>query len=508
MENQEVMLSSAGLKNIVLNSNAADNNFHLFFGDKELLINNIFAEFISPAISRLHKSDPTINSIDIKKLFVNPIKHNEQNYADILNNETISLIDKLSKGNSVKVPENQLLSMQIISILLGNEELFQKISNLNSIENDQNSIEFYLQQIELFYYCSRSSNNLFDYSKAINFVSSHLYSINDQRLKKLPKTVLYSLISNANLKIRSEDWLFDFINQIFKGNKRESEEEISISEFYEQVNFLALSEAKFEEFLENFEISEMTNSIWQKLSKCFYIYYYMAFGQTDKSRYEKSSSEKGESDNFFNEKSEATEMIDKFINSKLEENNRIQTNNNQQQGIIKFEYDGTHNFNGVINRLNDESGNNITEKVNVTSSSRFIGKPIFVTELNDKLKYFMSDDRPDSWIKYEFLGFKLHPTRYSIRTWNNAKKGGHLKSWVVEASNTNRDDDWKVLDTRNDVEGLDNNNAEVNFEIQTKLNSNEFFKFIRLKQTDVNVSGKNFLILSAFELFGNVIYDD
>lgn len=506
MSEKSVTLSSAGLKNLVINSNMATNEFRFVFGEKELLINNVFAEFISPAVSRLHKSDPTINTINISSYFTNPSKVSKNQISDIFNDENISLLEQLSKGNSININENNILNMQIISILLGNEELFQKISKLNSIENDPNNIEFCLQQIELFSYCSRSSNNLFDYSKAIDFISSHFYSIEEERLKKLPKTVLYSIISNSNLKIKSEDWLFDFINQIFKEDASGS---ISITEFYEQLNFLTLSEAKFEEFLQKFEVNQITTEIWKKLTQCFYVYYYMAFGQADKKRYvfENENEE---------DESEVNNIIGKFINSKFEEcekDNRekseVTTNDNSKPIVgTNFDYDERGNFFGIINHFIEESGGNISEKVDVTASSQFMGKPIFVTDLLDKLKYFMSDNRPNSWIKYEFINSKIKPTRYAIRTWDNMKNGGHLKNWVIEGSNTDRDDDWKILDERNEIENLNDNNAEVNFQIQTKLRQDELFKFIRLRQTGPNVSGKNFLILSAFELFGTVMNDE
>lgn len=508
MESKSIILSSAGLKNLVPNANLAISEFRFIFGEKELCMNNVFADFISPTISRIHQSDPTISFIKVDSLFTDPSKLNEPFCINIFNDDIISLLKQLSSGNPIKIPNDQILNMQIISILLGNEELFEKISSLNSDENDQNSIDVQLQQIELFYYCSRSSNNLFDYKKTIESISGRLYSIDEEKLKKLPKPILYSILSSPHLRIKSEDWLFDFIQQIF--NENESDSEIfNITSFYEQIDFLALSEAKFEEFLENFEFNEMTKTIWEKLSKCFYIYYYMAFGQKNKQRYAQEDSEVNDRNiNFLNEKS----VVNNFDQPKEKDDRNIgksEVNDSTFVGnSVRLGYDGNNGFNGIINHFNNVTSDHITEKVTVTSSSRFIGNPLFVTELNDKLKYFMSLDRPDSWIQYEFVDSKVRPTHYSIRTWDNGKKGGHLKSWSIEVSNTGNDDDWRILDTRNEVTALDNNNAEVTFEIQSNLRENEFFKFVRLRQTDANVSGKNFLILSALEIFGSVIRND
>ena len=52
-----------------------------------------------------------------------------------------------------------------------------------------------------------------------------------------------------------------------------SEENINITSFYEAIDFLSLSESKFQEFVENFESMKMTKLLWSKLYPCFYINY-------------------------------------------------------------------------------------------------------------------------------------------------------------------------------------------------------------------------------------------
>ena len=56
-------ISSFGLRNITLNRFDKEDDFVLIFGEREFRMNSIFAEFISPVISNLHHSDPTIQSI-------------------------------------------------------------------------------------------------------------------------------------------------------------------------------------------------------------------------------------------------------------------------------------------------------------------------------------------------------------------------------------------------------------------------------------------------------------
>ena len=97
------------------------------------------------------------------------------------------------------------------------------------------------------------SNN-FDYMRYINFISSHFYSIDHNKLVKLPKSLLYSIISNKKLRITSEDSLLDFVTEIFKND--ENDEQFNINQFYEAIEINGLSENKLFQFLNEIELSE------------------------------------------------------------------------------------------------------------------------------------------------------------------------------------------------------------------------------------------------------------
>ena len=62
MNKKSFFLSSAGLKNLVQNQSYGD-DFKFIFGEHEIKMKNLFAEFISPYVSQIHQSDPTITSI-------------------------------------------------------------------------------------------------------------------------------------------------------------------------------------------------------------------------------------------------------------------------------------------------------------------------------------------------------------------------------------------------------------------------------------------------------------
>lgn len=98
--------------------------------------------------------------------------------------------------------------------------------------------------------------------------------IEAKKIIGLPSAVFYSILMNDKLTIDSEDSLLDLIEEFM--NKEETEEPNSSTKdflrdiyFYEEVNFDFLSETKLKEFIEKFDMNEMTVPLWNKIKKCF-----------------------------------------------------------------------------------------------------------------------------------------------------------------------------------------------------------------------------------------------
>ena len=327
----KIILSSSGLKNLVSDNYQSDDEFCFIFGDRKLPMKKIFAEFISPTVSRLHQADPTISFLSTTDLFQSPEKANSQFSKNIFNEKTISYLKQISAGYSIEITEDQIFNMQIISILLGNEELFYKINDIYSNNADVESIDNYLQQLQFFYYCSRPFNHNFNYANAIEYLSGHFYSIDKEKLKQLPRSILLSIISSPQLRIENEDSLLDFVQEIFD-EKDKDDEDIGINEFYEQIDFLSLSEEKFHEFLEKFEINEITQTIWTKLCRCFYINYLASLCDKDEERYSKN---------------ETFESPDKNSEKPPETSEKGDDKN-------EFNFNGSNHFNGIIHHFLNE----------------------------------------------------------------------------------------------------------------------------------------------------------
>lgn len=101
------------------------------FRNRQKKMNKIFADFFSPIVSDLHLSDTTANCIDLTKQI------NGISFTD----DAFSLIQLLSKGSSIEMKIKQVFQIQVISVFLGNKELFSFVNDkIDSNINDNNNI--------------------------------------------------------------------------------------------------------------------------------------------------------------------------------------------------------------------------------------------------------------------------------------------------------------------------------------------------------------------------------
>jgi uncharacterized coiled-coil protein SlyX len=113
---------------------------------------------------------------------------------------------------------------------------------------------------------------------------------------------------------------------------------------------------------------------------------------------------------------------------------------------------------------------------------------------------FVSKNQPDSWLQYDFKGRKVKITHYTIRSRFDGFKGSNNpKSWIVLVSTDGKS--WTEIDRRSENDELNAKNAAVVFKVDGDPPE---ARFVRLQQTGPAHSGKNFLALSAFELFGSL----
>ena len=111
MNKKSFILSSAGLKNLVQNQSYGE-DFKFIFGEHEIQMNNLFAEFISPYVSQIHQSDPTIASIHFYNK--NSTNQSKTNYLTKMSEDLFSFFESISKGNSIDIDKEECFQLQII----------------------------------------------------------------------------------------------------------------------------------------------------------------------------------------------------------------------------------------------------------------------------------------------------------------------------------------------------------------------------------------------------------
>lgn len=84
--------------------------------------------------------------------------------------------------------------------------------------------------------------------------------------------------------------------------------------------------------------------------------------------------------------------------------------------------------------------------------------------------------------------------------------GSNPRDWIIEASNTGQEGDWKKLDERKKDPSFRIRNTTEIFYIREKLDPNECFKFLRIRNNGKSSDDTDFLIISAFEIYGD-LYD-
>jgi hypothetical protein len=171
---------------------------------------------------------------------------------------------------------------------------------------------------------------------------------------------------------------------------------------------------------------------------------------------------------------------------------------------LNFPYNPHTQLDGIIEGLTRQAGGNVGDKgvVDILCSecldpNRFLAK--YAADLkNDSV--FVSGKDPNQWLAYDFKEKRVRITHYAIRSrfdgWVNSN---NLKSWVIEVSEDGFD--WTVVDQKKDNDELNGTNIIKVFGLESEAEG----RLVRLRQTGPAHSGKYFIAISGFELYGSVL---
>jgi hypothetical protein len=401
------------------------NDFEFIVGDTTYRCPSLIADFISPKIAALHSIDDTMKSFSIET-------------AD--KNGYFESIVGLGRGQAVVVTERNCKIIVSISKELGNMEIYKQI--LKVIEGDI-SIENVVERM------NNLSEICCNYASEIEFASSHLYEISSSDIEKLTFDVFREVVSCKDLKIESEDWLYETISKRISSDFR-------YFELLELIRFEFLSVTNLSDYfdivLNSFE--HFTVSHWQSL------------------------------------RSHLIHVI---------EEKRV----NDRVSVRRMLFKPSSPLCGIINHLTSGIGGNVDDKnvVNITanrvcdSNPWYAAKNVADFESNS---CFLSANEPNQSICFDFKTLRIEPTHYTIRTLNAGPNGSHLKNWVIEGSIDGTS--WTEIDRHENNNDLNNRLALKTFAVSNVAR----FQMIQLRQIGLNHGSNNLLYFTAFEIFGSL----
>ena len=369
---------------------------------------------------------------------------NTQNSGDF------SQILKLINFETQTFQTNEIPFYTEVIEILNNEYIDIKCSTTITIDNVFEQLKMHEMNKKFF------SKNIAD---DIEFISKHFNELCENHKKDMLNISMDNLIAiftNDDLLLKNEDQLLDLINYLYYCDNK-------YSILYETVFFENVSGEKVHEFIDIFNYDQISSEIWKRLSK--------------RLEFEIKQSELKNNKNLYQSR---------YVLKSSNVNLNFESNKNE--------------FDGIINHLRQISHGQLEKEVNITASSLSYNiSPLSVT-LYDQEKYFVTHDKPGSWIKFEFKNHKVKPTSYTIKSREN-KIQSHPKSWVIEGSND--DANWTTLDEENNCPIL--NGARIVHTFEMNHQNSDEFRFIRMRNTGPTWKNNHFLSIRLFELHGELI---
>jgi hypothetical protein len=156
---------------------------------------------------------------------------------------------------------------------------------------------------------------------------------------------------------------------------------------------------------------------------------------------------------------------------------------------------------GIIAYLTWKHGANVHTSgiVTITSSSiwgnSYESRVKNVADLTNDAAFY-SLNGPGQWMCWDFGELRIRPTHYSLR----GDVGLYSpKSWIVHSSIDGLN--WMEISRQADTNDLDGFYRLATYPVS----GSDTCRFVRLTQTGKNQRGSDFLALTAFEIFGELI---
>lgn len=154
---------------------------------------------------------------------------------------------------------------------------------------------------------------------------------------------------------------------------------------------------------------------------------------------------------------------------------------------------------GQGNPMNALNKGIIDIKASSTNSSSDDRQPKNVLNYENDTYIFHSDNHPDSWLCIDFLGRKVKPSHYSMKSHGYGKNNTQPQNWDLQGSNDYNL--WDPLDSRRGETCLSDSSSSNTFEIR---NAQKYYRYLRIQQKGKNTSSNDCFVISSIEFFGDI----
>ena len=402
-----------------------ERNFAFVVGGVEYRCCRFQACFVSGLVRRLLASDCCLSRVSLK------VSDDERHFEDVVS---------LMNGQQISITPANAAFLEACARELENGELLSRIIDFQ-LAGDV-SMSNVVDRIRI--------KNEFrgDCKGELDFLASHFVKAELDVLKHLSLSELEQVLTNPQLRLESEDQLYDAIVSLAGENGDE------VLALLRHVQCEFLNESKLDEFLDRI-FPDLVVTVWGSLCSCL-----RRFCVSD-AKYPLGKTDRCHS--------------------------------------LTIEFTGASGaFNGIINHLRNECGGNPHEKgvISITASGTNSHEQCHQLVDYGSGKQWVSSGRPDSFVKFDFKSRRVCLSHYSIKS---AESGYQLVRWVLEVSNDGST--WEEVDKRytTDLVGWHT--------VRTYECSNRrcrFVRFVRLRQNGKNSGDGDCLNLSEIEFFGQL----
>lgn len=211
-------------------------DFSFIIGDRKVTCDRVIANFISPSVSNIHSSDPTVDHFLVST--------SDESTA-------FSLIESLVTSGEATFSLDHSSVVSDVLHQLGNQSLVAEI--FNNFTRSEYETESILEDLQFWGNFGELNKNM------VNFAASHFYELQNSIETNFPLTILTHVLSSPKLVVVSESSLFSFImNQV-----RDREDHPTF--LFNFVSLVYLNSQEIKEMFEFISLDDIDDNLWESI---------------------------------------------------------------------------------------------------------------------------------------------------------------------------------------------------------------------------------------------------